>query len=294
MNATKADYGIYGPADGGYAVFQAKNIVMGKENQGFEVTYGNNLYVSAESHFANGNDGQADHPYIDFKGNAKIYASGFEDGTPAVSIPATACNPGFGNNGGGSGSANTETIRVIGEDLTVSQRSDFDFNDIVFDVSWTHAPGSSKESQTVKIKFLAAGGELPIYIGPDDESAWELHQLFQDFNTDKWITTKTMMNTAKNEQGSVIKNAYECPEKVLPNSWWSGGNIQDIANSIEIRVQKSGTLFVLKAPEGKAPSKIAVDIDYNWCGERDNIDDIYNGRFSEYVGGAYEWNTWYK
>ena len=43
MNASKPNYGIYGPAEGKYAVFKAKNIVAGKENQGFEVTYGNNL-----------------------------------------------------------------------------------------------------------------------------------------------------------------------------------------------------------------------------------------------------------
>ena len=170
----------------------------------------------------------------------------------------------------------TETIRVIGEDLTVNDaNSDFDFNDIVFDVIWNKTTGK------VSVKFLAAGGELPIYIGPDDNSAWELHGLFADKEkevaekggkTARNITTKTMMNTAKDKQnGNVIRDAYECPEKELPDSWWSGGNIQDIANSIEIRVQKSGTLFVLKAPEGKAPSKIAVDTDYNWCGERDRI-----------------------
>ena len=62
MNATKADYGIYGPEEGAYAVFKAKNIVAGKANQGFEVTYGNNLAVVCETHFDNGDDGQADHP----------------------------------------------------------------------------------------------------------------------------------------------------------------------------------------------------------------------------------------
>ena len=127
-------------------------------------------------------------------------------------------------------------------------------------------------------------------IGPDEESAWELHQLFQDFNTEKWITTKTMMNTSTGQH-----YVYKCPEKELPNSWWSGTNIQDIANSIEIRVQKSGTLFVLKAPMGEAPSKIAVGTEFDWCNERDNIDDIYHGNFKKYVEGesGYEWNNWY-
>jgi len=234
------------------------------------------------------------------------------NGTKAESLTVTpntnSCGATWSTGGGGDPQPGpqpgavtvTDSIRVIGEDLTINSNSDFDFNDIVFDVYWTYALGSSKENQTVKIKFLAAGGELPIYIGPDEESAWELHGLFADKEKEVYgesrrrITTKTMMNTAKDEQGSVIRNAYECPEKVLPNSWWSGGNIQDIANSIEIRVQKSGTLFVLKAPEGKAPSKIAVDTDYNWCGERDNINTIY-GKFNDYVEhNSYAWNEWYK
>ena len=283
MNATKADYGIYGPSDGGYAVFQAKNIVAGAANQGYEVTYGNNLYVSAESHFENGLSGT--YPYIDFKGNAKIYAPGFEDGKPAVTISETDCNPGFIGAGGSHGGGNQdviETIRIIAEDLTVNQRSDFDFNDVVFDVMW------NTTKNTVSIKLLAAGGELPIYIGNDD-NAREIHELFSDANPTRNITVKTMMNTYQGQH-----NSYSCPEVLLDDNWWSGNNIQDIANSIMLRVQKSGTQFVLKAPKGEAPSKIAVDTDYEWCDERQDIEEKYGSKFTEYVGGAHSWNTWYK
>jgi hypothetical protein len=285
MNATKADYGIYGPSDGGYAVFQAKNIVAGTANQGYEVTYGGNLYVSADSHFANGYSGQ--YPYIDIKGNAKIYAPGFESGKPAISISETACNPGFKG-------INTVDIRIIAEDLTVNGNStdntDFDFNDIVFDVKW------DKDNDKVYVKFLAAGGELPIFIGNDgDVEPWELHQLFKEANDGKNISTKTMMNTYAGQH-----NAYSCPEKELPRGWWSGSDIKTIAKSIKIRVKKSSVpeAIVLDAPEGKVPSKIAVGTDYEWCDERQGIDAKYFGeddkRFTKYVGGQYDWNTWYK
>ena len=289
LNATKQNgYGFHGNGDD-YAVFQAKDVV--KETTGeANVTYAGKLYVSAETHFAQGYSGQ--YPYIKFEdgcSEANIYASGddnFSTGTPDITtIPTTPCNPGFP----AGGSDDKESIRVIGEDLTVNDaNSDFDFNDIVFDVIWNKTTGK------VSVKFLAAGGELPIYIGPDDNSAWELHGLFSAVN-DGNITTKTMMNTAKDKQnGNVIRDAYKCPEKELPDSWWDGDNIQDIANSIEIRVQKSGTLFMLKAPKGQAPSKIAVDTDYNWCGERDNINTIY-GKFNDYVEhDSYAWNKWYK
>ena len=270
MNATKADYGIYGPSDGGYAVFQAKNIVAGAANQGYEVTYGGNLYVSADSHFANGYSGQ--YPYIDIKGNAKIYAPGFESGKPAISISETACNPGFKG-------INTVDIRIIAEDLTVNGNStdntDFDFNDIVFDVKW------DKDNNKVYVKFLAAGGELPIFIGNDgDVEPWELHQLFKEANDGKNISTKTMMNTYAGQH-----NAYSCPEKELPSGWWSGSDIKTIAKSIKIRVKKSSVpeAIVLEAPEGKVPSKIAVGTDYEWCDEREAIDTKYSGKFSRYV-----------
>ena len=113
-----------------------------------------------------------------------------------------------------------------------------------------------------------------------------------------------MMNTTngnhyyENPDGSINSNAYKCPVVLLEDDWWHGDNIQDIANSIQIRVYKpsTGSEFVLKAPKGDVPSKIAVDTDFEWCNERDNIDDIYHGNFKKYVKGesGYDWNTWYK
>ena len=294
MNATKADYGIYGPADGGYAVFQAKNIVMGKENQGFEVTYGNNLYVSAESHFANGNDGQADHPYIDFKGNAKIYASGFEEGLPSISISRTPCNPGFNE------SADViESVRVIAEDLTVNENksfkegSDFDFNDVVFDVNWNKTQGK------VSVKVLAAGGELTLYIGGTAdgvEGVRTVNDRFKEANPEKKdiITEKTMINTAAG-----YHNEYNTFEFDLSDNEWEGDNINAIAKSIYVRVMKSNALTTLKAEKGKAAAKICVGTDYVWCDERQDIDAKYpsndpeKGKFSKYVNGQGNWDNWY-
>ena len=296
MNATKADYGIYGPENGGYAVFQAKNIVNGKDNQGFEVTYGNNLYVSAESHFAQGNDGQADHPFIDLKGNAKIYAPGFEDGLPAVTITETTCNPGFiGAGGGETVETVTDKIRVIAEDLTIGDNknfkegSDFDFNDVVFDVFWTHIPNNDdKSTQSIKLIIYAAGGELPIFIGYKDDPNWEIHKLLGDVNDDPNITHKTMMNTYKGEH-----HAYHYREIDLPRDYpWSGSEIGPVANSIKIYVQKSGTKHELTAEKGRVACKIAVGVNYEWCDELEDINVKYNGNFEKYVKGQiadYEW-----
>lgn len=287
LNATKQNgYGFHGNGDD-YAVFQAKDVV--KETTGeANVTYAGKLYVSAETHFAQGYSGQ--YPYIKFEdgcSEANIYAAGddnFSTGNPDITIPATPCNPGFG--GGGGVQPVTETIRVIAEDLSASQRSDFDFNDVVFDVYWTHTPGSS-DNQTVKVIVRAAGGELPIFIGNID-NALEIHNLFANVNDkSRNITSKTMMNTYAGQHTS-----YTCPEVLVESNWWSGSDIQTIAKSIKIYVRKSGTDYELTAEKGEAACKIAVGTDYEWCDEREDINEKYNGNFEKYVKGQiadYEW-----
>ena len=180
-----------------------------------------------------------------------------------------------------------ETIRVIAEDLTINDaRKDFDFNDVVFDVIW------NKTENKVSINLLAAGGELTLYVGGTAdgvEGVPTVNELFKLSNGDKNITEKTMINTATGRH-----NEYHPYEYELDNTWWSGTTIQAIAQSIYIRVMKSGELVTLTAEKGRAASKIAVGTDYNWCDEREDIDTKYSGKFTEYVGGAYSWNTWYK
>ena len=188
---------------------------------------------------------------------------------------------------GGGGSANTETIRVMGEDLTINTNSDFDFNDIVFDVTW----GKGNEEATIVLK--AAGGELPIYIVRDDDEL-EIHALFASANPGSGITQKTMINTTTG-----LHNEYKCPQITLKKSNndnvnWDAENIHDFASSIKIIVYKGGSEFILNAPKGDVPSKIAVGTNFEWCNERQDIDKRTDGKFSEYVGGAYEWNTWYE
>ena len=297
LNATKQNgYGFHGNGDD-YAVFQAKDVV--KETTGeANVTYAGKLYVSAETHFAQGYSGQ--YPYIKFEdgcSEANIYAAGddnFSTGNPDITIPATPCNPGFGNSGSEGGGETvdpvTESIRVIAEDLSASQRSDFDFNDVVFDVFWTHTPGNDdKSTQSVKLKIYAAGGELPIFIGYADDPAWELHALLEAVNPDRGITTKTMMNTYAGQHHS-----YNYREVDLPNDAWSGSSKQTIAQSIKIYVRKSGTTYELTAEKGEAACKIAVLQDYEWCNEREDINEKFNGNFEKYVKGQIADYEWYK
>ena len=180
-----------------------------------------------------------------------------------------------------------EKVRIIAEDLTLSDYGkDFDFNDAVFDVIWNKTKG------TVSVKVLAAGGELTMYIGGTAdgvEGVKTVNELFKEANPDENITEKTMINTAPGRH-----TEYKSFKLPLEKDWWSGNTIGQIAKSIYIRVMKSGELITLSADQGKAASKIAVGTDYEWCDEREDVDDKFGGKFSEYVGGAHSWNTWYK
>ena len=180
-----------------------------------------------------------------------------------------------------------EKVRIIAEDLTLSDYGkDFDFNDAVFDVIWNKTAG------TVSVKVLAAGGELTMYIGGTEAGVSDVktvNELFKEANQDKNITEKTMINTAPGRH-----TEYKSFKLPLEEGWWSGNTIGQIAKSIYIRVMKSGELITLSADQGKAASKIAVGTDYEWCDEREDVDDKFGGKFSEYVGGAHSWDTWYK
>lgn len=297
MNATKADYGIYGPSNGGYAVFQAKDIVAGKANQGFEVTYGNNLYVYAsDSHFAQGHDGNADHPYIAFKGNAKIYAPGFESGMPNITIAKTECNPGF--NGGDD--PDPSVVRIIAEDLSWgTENGDFDFNDVVFDVELID------NGSNIRITLQAAGGTLPIRIA----GQFEVHDKFG-------VPTGTIVNTGTRLSVSRPKVSWTFPNSDSRNyqlvngqevAQSYGSTVKEVAYNLPVEVQKlvngSRSWVELLAPVGKAAAKIAVDNTYDWCEERQSIDDKYfdsslgKGKFSMYVkklSPYTEDGSWYK
>ena len=208
---------------------------------------------------------------------------------------AKRIDEGGGSEGGGETvKPKTEEIRVIAEDLnakeskTFDEGSDFDFNDVVFDVYWTHIPGNDdKSTQEVKIKLMACGAEFSIYIGSDDDNI-EIHDKFAKANDGRGITGRTYTINTKGARD------YNCPEITLLPDSWSGTTIKQVAKSILVRVSKSGTLYELSADKGRAASKIAVGTDYEWCDEYQDINAKYY--FQEYVGNKEAesiWNTWY-
>ena len=292
--ASKPYYGFYGPSEGAPAVLHANKIVKGWNwaKQGWVVSYGGNLAVAVEeSHFEQGHDGDPTHPFIgeedDFKLATDLYYKQ-SDGTyknsantlSSIKITPTNCNPGF--TGGGDDDDDDDTdpvIRVIAEDMgdqTTNESSDFDFNDVVFDVTWV------SESK-VKIKILAAGGTLPLTVGwngqnEDEYRNFEVHNLLG--------YSETMIINTRSSVGNHIDGV--APYEFEFNGSFSKDNFAaNVRDNIPVKVRKNNRWYAINAEQGRAAGKVAVGPDYEpWCNERQDIDsrwkDDNGGLFLQY------------
>jgi len=170
--------------------------------------------------------------------------------------------------------------RIIAEDLTVGENSDFDFNDVVFDVI--------DGGKTLRLR--AAGGELPLYV-----AGQEVHDAFATKYSG--ITRTTLINTGWNGPLDYENYYVDIP---------SGGtySTRALAESIPIVVHKNGQDITLKAEKAKVASKVAVGSDFEWCAEREDIDKKFRKKdytklFQQYVIGKLgdDWDrgtAWYQ
>lgn len=177
----------------------------------------------------------------------------------------------------------TFVCRIVAEDLTVGENSDFDFNDVVFDVFC--------DGSTTTIRLRAAGGELPLYV-----AGHEVHKEF-GYNSSYPIINTGWDGTIDYEKRYVdftIDGVY---------------NTRAAANNIPVMVTKRGenkTLIdiLLTGEKGKVASKVCVGRDYEWCSERLDVDNKFHKQdgtklFQQYVVGNFgdDWDAgtaWYQ
>ena len=272
--AVDEGYGIFGISPDGYAVFQAKDIVrdpyLASINSHGAVTYGGNLYVSAQTHFAQGYDSDGSgsaqpKPFINeadgFSIATNLFAAGFLPGKPDITIAPSPCNPGF--------AGGTPLYRVIAEDLSASEAGDFDFNDVVFDVV-------KAQNGKTTLKLICAGGTLPLRV-----MGIEVHGLFGQ-TTPNANGTYQMFNTGAGPTVDPVTfevdGEYTTPEQI---------------KNITIEVLKSGVWMELRATTGEAACKILVDDTFTPVPERMNIADEHD-RFTDYVQGYFVDDFWWK
>ena len=159
--------------------------------------------------------------------------------------------------------------RIMCEDL--GDTDDFDFNDVVFDVSvqqsWWPVQGTF-----AKIYLQAAGGTLPVELYHNEERICEVHEAFG-------VPTTTMVNTTPD----MVRPHVQFTVKVSDQAWGDVFN----PNDIEIRVNNTdkGIIYTLSANLGSAPYKICVPTTVAFTAERENIELKYP-KFRDWVNDS--------
>jgi hypothetical protein len=162
-----------------------------------------------------------------------------------------------------------DDVCIIAEDLSASDDTDFDFNDVVFTVHYTSAT-------TADVTLYAAGGTLPLKV-----AGYEVHDKFGFPDADPVTGKYKMINTgAKADVNGVATKTFSV----------TGIDKSKRGNDIEIKVNK-GTAeapnwIELTATGGAPAAKLCVGVDFatgnKWCAERQSIKTKYPV-FSEWV-----------
>ena len=173
--------------------------------------------------------------------------------------------------------------RIICEDLNVSENSDFDYNDAVFDAKRMEEAGDGQYA-TFYTVLRAEGAHKSIQIG-DAEGKYEVHEAFG-------VSKQMFINTV-NKDRPVNRGAYWIKEKnpvvkIIEVAKRDDGKEPTL---IDIPVLVEGNVLPLTAIQGEPAEKICVDLDYSWLEERVRMKEWYP-EFSHYATGTAYSNTY--
>ena len=270
-------YGFWGD-DTEYAVIKAGSIVKGSEGKCRAAYYGN-LFIDTDNHFTQG-ESSADGTWYTFGNNVKFSftdntdVSGYQTSGAktaqkatnfSIDIPAdnAGCTPGYKYTPGNPPSTpqnDPNKIRIIAEDLSAAGDTDFDFNDVVLDVTF---------GSPATVILTHAGGTLPLRI--NSNNANEVHKLFGVWQGDDAIDENTplqqMVNTGKGPSK---------PSVDLTNVLNVSISSRSEANTkLKLEVYKNGSWIEMKSDKGEPACKLAVGQDFTVLGERQSIKRAY-------------------
>ncbi len=251
-----------------YAVVQANGIET-TTNDPQSINYYGNLLVAINPHLSA--------EYYTAESTVKFT----KDGQNIATIPSSTCSPGYE----GTTPPSTPTYRVIAEDLSAQGDTDFDFNDVVFDVE------PNEGGTTAKITVMAAGGIYRLEV-----DGVEVHKALLGGNGQiDENGLYPMINTGDGPQvaPAVIRTAYA-------GDFSSDAAIRATIQGITIKVwkptSKESTAVVectLRADRGKPASKVLVDKSFGIVPEHHSIANEY-GLFTSYARGLWADDFWWK
>lgn len=278
VDCAKADYGIYGPASGDYAVFKANQIVAGRSEQGYEISYGGNLAIVCNSHFAQGWSGS--YPYIGGSGTkGENVCTIYQGGTmPDIqTIDTSECCPGFTPGGGTNNFLNEPQVYTYAfEDQKVN--GDYDMNDVVLKISY-HAVRDEEgrvtaiEEDKLDVKMVAAGAtfNLEAYVGDHKLFDNEVHAAFG-------VDAGLMVNTGRN-------TATIIPEDLgidAPENW--DGDFKNLDVKIHVLISEPYWIEYLTDKVKVSPYAIMIPNDWRWPTERTCVTEAYPGKNTANAG----------
>jgi len=271
-NNANSGYGFRGNGND-YAVIEAASIKH-NGNEQFRMSYYGKLYIATDNHFEQWykDAPNTNQPAYWYQSTVKFKFNG--DTTNP--IPSTNCNPGYTPSNPPSTPQNDPNkIRIIAEDLSAAGDTDFDFNDVVLDVTF---------GNPATVILTHAGGTLPLTV-----NGHEVHKLFGVWQGDDAINENTplqqMVNTGKGPSKSSVD---------LTNVLNVSINSRSEADSrLKLEVYKNGSWIEMTSPKREPACKLAVGQDFTVLGERKSIKGTYPN-FLEWVKNSTFSSQWWK
>ena len=271
-----------GPTDGGYAALEIVNqidyLTWVQDSPQTAGYFANNIYVKCGT-WQNDPAGQGYHQddpsdvdnYTVSRAEYKFWSvaanctgngnvTKVEDGNYEY-IPAdddfvlgqAGCTPGFKIKE--KETPNTANLRIIAEDLSATGASDFDFNDVVLDVTF---------GSPAKVVLVAAGGTLPLRINGDDTNL-EVHKLFGVW--EEGAEKQPMVNTGAGPSLPSVDISSKVNVSIT--------NASEADSKLKLEVFKNGEWQEMAAPKGEPSCKLAVDPTFKILTERKSIKNEY-------------------
>lgn len=173
----------------------------------------------------------------------------------------------------------SDVLRIICEDLSATGDSDFDFNDVVIDVTF------GETAADTKIVLVAAGGTLPLRI--NGNNALEIHKLFGVLDADADVETITeklpMVNTGKGPSLPSVDISSQVNVAIA--------NAAEANTKLKLEVFKNNEWQEMKAEKGQPACKLAVDQNYKIMTERQSIKGVYE-KFVDWAKGDITSKWW--
>ena len=177
----------------------------------------------------------------------------------------------------GDGTTPPKRVRVMAEDLG-TMSSDFDYNDVVFDILFV----KNGDSYKADIILQAAGGTLPLYIGKGEGNTYEVHDLFG-------VATDVMVNTHATDRGLKGRDGLAPVHFTvnLPAGDYATMKAEDAVDALNI-VVKSGDNTIHLTPKASyenysnAPKMIVAPVGTEWVDERVLISKVYT-KFVDWI-----------